>query len=276
MMSREYFETAYRIAGEAAAILRDLREDKRVAEKVEEGRETIVADRDSEDFIISSLRSEGFDGRIVTEERGVIEGKGEIVAVVDPLDGSRNYIHGVPWCSVSIAFVDKESESILAGVVAPVFQGLPMGFYRGGGLFLGKSRAPVFDTGSGGLPEPVYAVYGDEPDALKILTTIYEEKRRQGLTPKIRSLGSAALELAYVSLGIFTAFIDVRSKLRVVDIAAGIGMIEEAGGSYSSLDGGKPRIRYDRIERIGSIVASLKKEEVDSVIEIYNKFWKTG
>ncbi len=265
---KELRELSVRIAGEASGLLRDIREDKSVFERIEETSETIVADRESEKYIIDSLRAEGFTGPILSEEIGYRKGEGNITAIIDPLDGSRNYVVGIPWCSVSIAFIDTSSNppQIVAGTVQPIYSLPPISFYKDGGVYYGEKKMKpktVYEQ----KEEPIYAVYEDEPGALQVISRVYEEKRKLGLKPKIRSLGSASLELAYTSIGKFRAFIDARSKLRIVDIAAGLGMIIENKGFYTDIKGAKPKIHYTSLDPIESIVASIYQEEINAIVK---------
>ncbi|MCC6052460.1 MAG: hypothetical protein LM585_04415, partial [Fervidicoccaceae archaeon] len=70
-----------------------------------EKNETIKADLLAENYIVNQLKELGFKGKIVTEETGVIEvGDSDLIAIIDPLDGSINYSLGIPWFSISIAF----------------------------------------------------------------------------------------------------------------------------------------------------------------------------
>ncbi len=279
MKPKDLREIALKTAGETAGLLRDYREEKEALTKIEEGKDTIKADKIAEDYIIDTLVYEGFHGLIVSEEIGVKEiGKDEIIAIIDPLDGSRNYIHGITWCAISIAFAKKRKKStindIIAGVVQPIYSPYPFSFYKDGGVYWGNStitREKVI-TNLTARKDIMYAVYEDEPKALEVITTIYQEKLRKGVKPKIRSLGSASLEITYTSLGFFNAFIDSRSKLRIVDIAASIGILKELGGYYSKIDSKPLSPPLDRIEPIGSLVASLDKNEVETITGIYKDY----
>jgi len=238
---------AARIAAEAAAYLRDMACSGSELSK-NMGGETVLVDIMAEDYIIGALREELGEVRIVTEERGVI-GKGPLTAIVDPLDGSKNYLNCIPWASVSIAIVPtgKPMSSAVAGAVAPIFHGRPVSFARGHGCFLGEERAAALSP-----PERFIFVYIDHPEAAQRIAGVV---RSLGGGYKIRSLGSAALELAYTGIGRGTAFIDFRSKLRNVDVAASIGVIRECGGAVindrgENVDGGT-----ERVERVGNIIA---------------------
>jgi len=81
--------------------------------------------------------------------------------------------------------------------------------------------------------------------------------------PKIRSLGSASLDIIYTSIGRFKAFIDLRGRLRNVDVAAAIGFAREVGAYIIDDRGGHVEMPLDRLSNIGSIVVTRSKEVVE-------------
>ncbi len=247
-----------KVAGEAAGFLRDIACTGKAIERV--GEETFKADLESEAYIIDALIHEGVSGRFVTEEAGVVETtKGDFTVLIDPLDGSRNYANCIPWSSVSIAVASKQAKSIddvVAGVVQPIFYGYPMSFtpekcYLGG--------TPIEKLGDS---ERFLYVYVEHPEAAVKLADIIAILGR-GM--KIRSLGSAALEIAYVAVGRGKAFIDLRSKLRNIDVAAGIGLVNGCGGDYLGPGGVRPFIGISRVEPIGTLAVFSHDVERDSI-----------
>jgi myo-inositol-1(or 4)-monophosphatase len=238
------------IAGETAGMLRDLAcSDGRLSQRL--AGETVLADVIAEDYIIEALRAELGKIRVVTEEKGVV-GEGSLTIVVDPLDGSKNYLNCIPWASVSIAAVPTEATVAggIAGAVAPIFYGETISFARGYGCWVGEKRATPKDD-----PENFMFVYIDHPEAATIVARIVAEL---GGGYKIRSLGSAALELAYLGLGRATLFIDLRSKLRNVDIAAAYGVVRECGGVLYNDKGEMLDVGVSSVIRAGNIVAARK------------------
>ncbi len=241
---------AVKVASEAAALLRDYACTEGIGARVRG--ETVRADMLSEDYIIDALRAEGVRARIVTEERPP-EGDGSLSVIIDPLDGSSNYVNCIPWASVSIAFALRRAGSIgdvLAGAVAPVFHGYAFSFARGHGCFHGGHR--IRDP----IQAKFIAVYAESNDAVDVLGRIVSGFR--GF--KVRSLGSAALELAYTVYGRVSLFVDARSRLRNVDVAAALGGLHECGGFYSRLNGEPVPFSSEEVIRIGSLVASRSPE----------------
>jgi len=250
-----------RIAGEAAGLLRDLSCDEAYTRR--ERGETIRADLESEEYVIDALKSEGFGGTLVTEERGLVRlGGSGPVFVLDPLDGSTNYASCIPWASVSLAAAPpgaRRLSEVVAGAVAPVFYGEIISFSRGSGCRLGE--APIGGPASGSR---MLYVYVEHPEAAMGLARI--TRSLGGL--KVRSLGSAALEMAYTAIGRGYAFVDLRSKLRNVDTAAALGMTIECGGSALGPGGAPLDAGLDGVERVGSVISSHDPRVPGKILEV--------
>lgn len=242
-----------RIAGEAAGLLRDNACRAEYVAKV--GGEAIRADVESEAYIIDALKAEGFRGVVVSEEAGkVVLGDEEYVVLVDPLDGSSNYSTCISWASVSLALVRRGAtlrNGLLAGVVQPVFYGSPISYARGFGCFLGGTH-----IGRPENPSRIMYVYMESRDALEAVAKAFQELGR----PKVRSLGSAALEMAYAAIGRGLVFIDIRSRLRNVDIAAAYGITLECGGEVLKPGGSILDVDVDKVEPVGSVISSGNRE----------------
>lgn len=247
---------AVRISSEAAGLLRDHACDPEYARGV--GGETIVADRLSEDYIIDALRNENLRVRGISEERGYF-GDGDLVVIIDPLDGSSNYLNCISWASVSIAFaIGNRLSDVIAGAVAPVFFGNPLSFSRGGGCYDGGVRVRISKPNS----NMVFA-YAEDP---VVASRLIAFTRRLGPNIKIRGLGSAALEIAYVALGRVLLFVDARSRLRNVDVAASVGMLRECGGEAFNSRGEPLESSFDKVEVVGDVIASLDRNLALSLV----------
>lgn len=190
-------------------------------------------DRASEGLISESLTREEPDSIIVGEELSPGKGlKGELVWVVDPLDGTTNFLHGYPQYSVSIAaLVDGK---LAAGVVHDICRKRTYTASRGGGAFEGGSR-----IGVSAVTEPRLALVGTgfPFKALHLLPQFLSQFAAVlGATSGIRRAGSAALDLADVAAGRLDAFWELH--LSSWDVAAGALLIREAGGTITRPDGG--------------------------------------
>jgi myo-inositol-1(or 4)-monophosphatase len=191
------------------------------------------ADRASEDRIVSIVRERFPEHAILAEEGGGGEAAGgaEFLWVVDPLDGTTNFAHGLPIWSVSIGVVRRGV--IVAGVVFDPTRGECFRAARGEGAWLDGRRIRVSRASSldqallvTGFP---YDVRSSAVNNLDHFGNFLIRARA------VRRLGSAALDLAYVACGRFDGFWEL--KLHAWDMAAGALLVEEAGGTVTRFGG---------------------------------------
>lgn len=202
------------------------------------------ADRKAEDIIYNELSRARPGYSFLMEERGAVEGDDEQHRwIVDPLDGTTNFLHGIPIFSISIA-LERQGELVAGVIFNPVMDELYTA-ERGNGAFLNDrrmrvaARTKLVDSVVGtGIP---HLGRGNHGRALLDLRTMMTE------TAGIRRLGSAALDLAYVAAGRMDGFWE--DALAPWDLAAGILMVRESGGFATDREGG--RDMFDN----GSIVA---------------------
>jgi len=202
------------------------------------------ADRKAEDIIFAELSKARPGYGFLMEERGAVEGEdSQHRWIVDPLDGSTNFLHGIPLFSVSIAL--ERQGQIVAGVIYNPAMDELYTTERGGGAFMNDRRLRVagrtklVDTVIGcGMP---HLGRGHHGNFLVELRNVMAE------VSGVRRLGSAALDLAYVAAGRMDGFWE--TGLSAWDIAAGLLLIREAGGFVSDMDGGQ-----DMLDN-GSVVA---------------------
>jgi myo-inositol-1(or 4)-monophosphatase len=194
------------------------------------------ADHEVEALIAGRVREAFPDHGLLAEEGTLREGK-EYRWVVDPLDGTANFAHGLAWFAVSIA-LELRGETVLGVVQHPSLEETFV-TERGGGAWLstkGGSFTRLHVSSISALQEALVVtgfpyVLGDR-DVEVIPRFIVSA---QGL----RNMGSAAVHLAYVAAGRAEAFWEPR--LNLWDIAAGVLLVEEAGGRVSDLDGNSLR-----------------------------------
>ncbi len=167
------------------------------------------------------------------EEGGAEEGKDKSRRwVVDPLDGTLNFLHGIPHFSISIAL--EHDGDIVAGVIYDPLRDELFRAERGGGAYLNDRRLRVSSRSQ--LSHAVVATgipwreRANQHGYLDQLATIMEN------CAGVRRLGSAALDLAYVAAGRYEGFWE--PALALWDIAAGVLLVREAGGFVSEIDGG--------------------------------------
>ncbi len=191
------------------------------------------ADRYAEQAIIDEIRKYFPKHSILGEELGELVGDKDLQWVIDPLDGTTNFLHGFPQYAISIALLDKGV--ITYGVVFDPFKDELWYASKGGGAFLNSKRIRVSKT-----KNMAHTLIGTgfpfkQPEHLDTYLAMF--KAIHPLTSGIRRAGSAALDLAYLASGRLDGFWEI--GLNKWDIAAGVLLIQEAGGFISDFDGGK-------------------------------------
>jgi myo-inositol-1(or 4)-monophosphatase len=169
----------------------------------------------------------------VMEERGIVEGTDKTNRwLVDPLDGTSNFLHGIPHFAISIAL---EREGVLvAGVIYNVVRDELFWAEKGAGAYLNDRRLRV--AGRTDMRDALFACgtpFHGKPGHEAALAEI---TRVIGKSAGVRRFGAAALDLAYVAAGRFDGYWE--RNLNVWDIAAGAVLVREAGGVVHELDGG--------------------------------------
>ncbi len=227
-------ETLKRIAVEAGEIVRrGYHSRKEVHHK---GIVDLVTqyDVETEKYLLDAL-ADAFDGyTLVGEESYRGEYELERAIYIDPIDGTTNFVHGIPHLAISLG-IWEAGEPRMAVIYNPILDEL---FWaeRGAGAWLGEERlhvAPDRELQNAliatGFP---YAKVNRGPEYRWVVDAF------STLLPQIqdfRRLGSAACDLSYLARGIFAGFYEI--DLKPWDVAAGILLVQEAGGRVSNLDG---------------------------------------
>ena len=227
----EVAQAAARAGGE---VLRRYWGNLAPSEISEKGRNDFVsvADRASEKAVLSVILEEFPDDAVLGEEGGGREGSSGREWVIDPLDGTSNFVSGFPFWCVSVGV--REGSRGLAGAVWDPLRGEMFHAARGEGSFRGDERISVSDRASArgaflatGFP---FRARDLIDPYLDLFRTLFLEARA------IRRAGAAALDLAYVAAGVFDGFFEFR--LSPWDILAGAILVEEAGGRVADFSGG--------------------------------------
>jgi len=191
------------------------------------------ADRASEEIILQAITGQFPDHDVLTEETETQRTGSNWLWMVDPLDGTVNFAHGIPHFSVSIAL--ECDEILVAGIVHDPMRQETFSAIGGGGAFLNGRGIQV--SASKNLRRSVLATGFPYDRARSPENNVAEfskvVKRVQGL----RRFGSAALDLAWVACGRFEGFWEL--KLKPWDQAAGMLLVAEAGGRVTD-DRGRP------------------------------------
>ena len=215
-------------------------------------------DRGAEAKIISIIHRHYPQHAILAEESGGSLAPADVRWIIDPLDGTTNFLHGVPIFCVSIG-VERKGE-LVAGVVYDPNQDEMFTAEKGAGAFLNGKRLKV--SGSSALVESLlvtgfpYNVTANPNNAVEHFVHFLMAARG------VRRLGSAALDLSYVAAGRFDGFWEV--SLNPWDMAAGALFIQEAGGRISDMKGNPLNIYQKTVLASNGVIH-------DAMLAIVNK-----
>jgi myo-inositol-1(or 4)-monophosphatase len=228
------------------------------------------ADKESETAILAEIRRRFPDHRILAEEGGGAGiGHGEHEWLIDPLDGTTNFMQGLPMYCVSVAC--RKGDELLAAVIAdPEGENL-FTAVRGGGATWNGRKMEI--SAHGGLAGSFLAT-GYPWRALPTLELYLGIFRDVfSVSKAIRRCGSAALDLAYTAAGVYDGFFEFR--LSPWDIGAGILLVREAGGVVTDVDGGEGFFASGNVVAGGpalhrELLATVRRHASEAAIERLN------
>lgn len=226
-------ETLINATEAGAAVLKHYFNRKNLKITNKEGINNLVteADHASDKAIMDTIRESFPDHFILSEEAGELTMDSTYKWIIDPIDGTVNYAHGIPLCCVSIG-VEHEGKMILGAVYNPLLDEFFIA-EKGKGATLNGEKISVSDKSTvmdscivTGFPY----TYLDMPNGP---LDVFDRFIRRGVP--VRRLGSAAIDLCWVAAGRFDGFYE--HKLNAWDSAAGFLMVEEAGGKVTDFKG---------------------------------------
>jgi myo-inositol-1(or 4)-monophosphatase len=223
-----------------------------------------LADHESESRVIAAIRERFPDDAFLAEEGGG-RGLGAQAGrtwIIDPLDGTSNFIAGFPFWCVSVAAA--EHGELVAGVVWDPLRGELYAGERGAGAFRNETRLAV--TGRADLDGAFLATGFPfrSREKIDVYLALFRELFLN--VRAIRRAGSAALDLACVASGVFDGFFEFR--LSPWDIAAGALLIEEAGGELSDFSGGRRFLeRGNVVAGTPGVAAAIRRVAAEIVRE---------
>ena len=190
-----------------------------------------VADQRTESILVGELQRARAGYPILTEEAGLIDGPDKSHRfIIDPLDGTTNFLHGIPHFAISIA-LEREGQLVSGVIYNPVGDEM-FTAEKGGGAYLNDNRLRVAarkdlknSLAATGIPAMGWS--GHERFTAELNAVM-------ATTSGVRRFGAAALDLAWVAAGRYDAFWE--RNLKAWDIAAGVLMVREAGGVVSDLN----------------------------------------
>lgn len=191
-------------------------------------------DTETERHLIDQLQRLIPEAGFITEEAQIEQhAEKEYVWIIDPIDGTTNFIHGLPVFSISVALMYQKE--MVMGVVYELNQDELFSAEKGKGAFLNERRISV--SSADALSNTLIATGFPYYDYQRIDPYLASLKEFMRCTRGVRRLGSAAVDLAYVAAGRFDAFYEY--SLSPWDVAAGILLVREAGGIVSAFKPGK-------------------------------------
>jgi myo-inositol-1(or 4)-monophosphatase len=230
------------IAKEAGSVIREgFGKSFKIEFKTGENNLVTEIDKASEKVITDFIRKKYPSHSILAEEGSGEQNDSEYLWVIDPLDGTTNFAHGLPIFSVSIGL--QKNGKTIAGVVYDVMRGIIFSAELGAGAFAKSEKIVVSNNDN--LAHSMLVTgfpYNKKENPDKLFERfIALTKTARG----VRRLGSAAIDFCYLASGVFDGFWEVH--LHPWDICAGKLIVEEAGGLVTDFHGNKTNIYTKRI-----------------------------
>ncbi|WP_400192845.1 inositol monophosphatase family protein [Hymenobacter sp. B81] len=219
-------------------------------------------DQESERIVVAGLRELLPAAGFITEEgtAGAPQRGEEFTWIIDPLDGTTNFIHGLPCYSVSIALL--QGAELVVGVVYEVNLDECFRAVRGGGAFCNERPLRVSEATE--LNTSLVATGFPFSNFAKIDTYLPILKEFMRRTNGVRRVGSAAVDLAWVAAGRFEGYFEF--NINSYDVAAGVLLVREAGGRVTQfLEDGDPVFNREIVASNGAVHAEMQ--------EIIGQYW---
>ena len=243
----------------AKPLIRDFGEIEKLQVSVKGPGDFVTAsDKKVEKIIIEDLQNARPNYSILSEEIGEIKNDREFRWIIDPIDGTANFLHGIPHFGISIG-LEKNNE-IICGIIFDPIKDEIFTAEKGGGSYINNQRMRVSSRSK--LKDCLIATGGPKRNLedRELDLKVYEKFSSKVDIP-IRKMGSASLDMAYVAAGRFDGF--WQRNLNYWDIAAGIILVKEAGGFITDFKGGSEYIENKTI----SVNNSKINEEMIEILK---------
>jgi myo-inositol-1(or 4)-monophosphatase len=216
---------------------------------------TKPVDLAAETAITETLTQHDISFTLISEESGVKkygDSPRERYVTVDPIDGTTNLIHGLPFYASSIAVSSKpELADVYAGMVVDLAHNFTYIACTGEGSYCNGKKIETSKTQN--LAE---AVVGLDINSYKAKLVLQEVAGLVENTKHIRHFGANALEVCYVAEGLTDGFIDLRNKIRTTDVAAGFLIVKEAGGIITDASNQRINVKLDPKQTLNFIASA--------------------
>ena len=239
----------------AKILIRDFGEIEKLQVSVKgPGDFVTTSDKKVEKILIEELQKARPKYSILSEEIGQIKNDKEFRWIIDPIDGTANFLHGVPHFAISIGL--EKNEEIICGIVFDPIKDEMFVAEKGNGSFLNNQRMRVSSRSK--LKDCIVFTGGPRQNAKGKELSIEEYKNFSSIVQiPIRKMGSAALDMAYVAAGRCDGF--WQRNLNYWDYAAGIVLVKEAGGFVTDFQGNN---RYIENETILAANSKINEEMI--------------
>ena len=239
----------------AKILIRDFGEIEKLQVSVKgPGDFVTTSDKKVEKILIEELQKARPKYSILSEEIGQIKNDKEFRWIIDPIDGTANFLHGVPHFAISIGL--EKNEEIICGIVFDPIKDEMFVAEKGNGSFLNNQRMRVSSRSK--LKDCIVFTGGPRQNAKGKELSIEEYKNFSSIVQiPIRKMGSAALDMAYVAAGRCDGF--WQRNLNYWDYAAGIILVREAGGFVTDFQGNN---RYIENETILAANSKINEEMI--------------
>ncbi|NLI23811.1 MAG: inositol monophosphatase [Bacteroidales bacterium] len=211
-------------------------------------------DQTSEEILVEGLSRILPGAGFITEENTAGSSANSLNWIIDPLDGTTNFLHGYPATAVTLAL--KENNEILLGVTCLLQEDAIYHAVKGNGAWCSDQRLSVSGTKdlekSLLIPGFPYNLAGKDEEYFQLIRQLLS--RCHG----IRSSGASAVDLVHVATGCADAYFEF--NLYLWDIAAGILLVQEAGGTVSDFYGGNRHLEAFEIVAAGKVYPALLRE----------------
>ena len=224
-------------------IIRDFGEIEKLQVSLEGPGDYVTAsDKKVEEILINELRIARPNYSILSEEIGLIKNSEEFKWVIDPIDGTTNFLHGIPHFGISIGLEQKNE--IICGIIYDPIKDEMFLAEKGNGAYLNNQRLRV--SARSKLKDCIIFTGGPRKEAQNRELSLEEYKKfSSSVDTPILKTGSAALDMAYVAAGRSDGF--WHRQLNYWDIAAGIIIVKEAGGFVTDFKGNNQYIEKKNI-----------------------------
>ena len=221
-----------------------------------DGTPTKYIDKFAEDIAIDFIKKSKLNINILSEEEGFLDFNGDYTFILDPIDGTRNAVRGIPIYSISLGIGKKSINDVNFGIIKNIPTGDLFIAERGKGAF--HNNKPV---NTPEIPDKEIIFSFNDINIIKNLGNKFD---------KIRALGCASIEICMVGIGAIDIYAVSDEHLRITDIAASSLFIKEAGGVIRNIKGGNINMNLNLDERT-SIIAACNRDIVDDFIKRFNE-----